>query len=102
MTEIAPVQGPARALGECEAELNIREIQKKLCTAQERLERAIKALAPKHKGGEWEEFRAACGTVLVLERELASAKGEQYAVPLDFPVKWCVGAPLPHLIANDH
>ena len=40
--------------------------------------------------------------VLVLERELAAAKGEEYAVPLDFPVKWDAGCPLPHLLCNDY
>ena len=35
------------------------------------------------------------------ERELAAAKGEQYAVSLDFPVKWDTGAPLPHLFCSD-
>jgi hypothetical protein len=36
------------------------------------------------------------------ERELACAKGEEYAVPLDFPVKWDIGAPLPHVLQNDN
>jgi hypothetical protein len=45
---------------------------------------------------------AACEAVLRLECELAAAKDEEYAVPMDFPVEWDVGAPLPHLIANDY
>lgn len=59
-------------------------------------------MAPAHEGGEWEEFLAANEAVLRLERELAAARGEEHAVPLDFPVKWDIGAPLPHLIASDY
>ena len=32
---------------------------------------------------------------------MAAAKGEQHAVPIDFPLRWNAGAPLPHLIQND-
>jgi hypothetical protein len=70
--------------------------------ARERQKRAIKALAPKHKGGEDEEFRAATAAVLDAERALAAAKGEQYAVEIPFPVSWDTGAPLPHLLESDY
>jgi hypothetical protein len=40
--------------------------------------------------------------VLDLERQIAALKGEEYAIPLDFPEAWDVGAPLPHLLTNDH
>ncbi len=78
------------------------EIEKRLADARDGLERGIKALAPKHRGGEWEQYLAANEAVLRLERELAAAKGEEHAVPLDFPVRWDTGAPLPHVIQNDH
>src|SRR5262245_3031305 len=80
----------------------IAELEQKLAEAKERLAKALKALAPKHKGGEMEQFRAAHSVVLTLEREVAGAKGEEYAVPLDFPVKWDTGAPLPHLFVSDN
>jgi len=35
-----------------------------------------------------EEFRAAREAVLQAERNLAAAKGEEYAVPVEFPVCW--------------
>lgn len=40
--------------------------------------------------------------VLDLERQIAALKGEEFAIPLDFPEAWDVGAPLPHLLTNDH
>lgn len=49
-----------------------------------------------------EKFTAARAAVLQAERNLAAAKGEQYAVPIEFPVSWDTGAPLPHLLQNDH
>jgi hypothetical protein len=79
-----------------------REIEIRLAAANERLREATAALAPKHKGGEWEEYHAAREHALALERELAAARGEEYAEPLDFPVRWDVGAPLPHLLQSDY
>jgi hypothetical protein len=39
--------------------------------------------------------------ILRQERLLAAAKGEEYAEPIDFPVRWCAGAPMPHLFVSD-
>lgn len=80
----------------------LRQIEEKLEEAKRRLKAAVAALAPKHKGGEMEEFRAARLEVLRLERDLAELKNEPYAAPCDFPVKWDVGAPLPFLLCNDY
>lgn len=56
----------------------------------------------KHEGGEWEEARAAHAELLVAERELAASRNEEHAVPLEFPVQWDTGAPLPQLLVNDN
>jgi hypothetical protein len=81
---------------------DIPDLENRLKAARGRLQRAIAALAPKHKGGEQEEYREANKEVLSLERQLGAAKGEEYAVPIDFPARWDVGAPLPCLFRNDH
>jgi hypothetical protein len=81
---------------------DIHDLEHRLKTAAERLQRAIAALAPKHKGGELEEYRAADREVLLLERQLAAAKGEEYAEPCNFPLKWDTGAPMPHLMVSDN
>ena len=49
-----------------------------------------------------EEWRAAYEAVLVAERELAEERSEPFAVPIEFPVRWDVGAPLPTLLKNDY
>jgi hypothetical protein len=82
--------------------MKIPELETALCEAQERASRAAKALVPKHRGGEVEEFRAARDAVLQAERNLAAAKGEPYAVAVEFPVSWDTGAPLPYLLQNDY
>lgn len=79
----------------------LQQIEQRLKAAQERLAQAAAAMAPRHKGGEWEEYWAAHGEMLGLERELEAAKGEEYAEPLDFPAIWDTGTPLPHLFVND-
>lgn len=79
-----------------------QELRLALDAANVRLTCAVKALAPKHRGGEWVEYLAAHEAVLTAERDLAAALGEPYAVPLEFPAQWDVGAPLPHLLQNDH
>jgi hypothetical protein len=80
-----------------------QELRIALDAAHARLDLAIKALAPKHKGGEWDEFCAANAAVLASERSLATYLGLPHAVPLDFPVEWDLGggAPLPCLLSND-
>lgn len=51
---------------------------------------------------DFDEFRVANAAVLAAERALAAAKGEPHAIPVEFPVKWDTGAPLPHLIRSDN
>jgi len=80
----------------------IGSIEKQLAKVQKRLKEAAAALSPEHKGGEMEEYHAAHAELMRLERELAAAKGEPYAVPADFPVKWDTGAPCPFFLCNDY
>jgi hypothetical protein len=81
---------------------SIAELQSALLAAQMRLERAVQALAPKHRGGELEEFAAAQEALLVAEPAVAAAQNEPHAVPIEFPVSWDAGAPLPYLLKNDY
>lgn len=78
------------------------QLRDNLAQANARLERAIKAIAAKHKGGEMEEWRDADESVLTAERDLAKFLNKPYAVEIDFPLRWDVGAPLPHLLQSDH
>jgi len=78
------------------------DLERRLNVANERLQRAGAGLVPKHMGGEWQEFHAAHQEVLSLERQCAAKKGEEYAEPFGFPLKWDVGAPMPHLMVNDN
>ncbi len=71
---------------------NISDLENQLQSAPERL-RASKD----HRA----EFRSIYAETLSLERRLAEAKSDEYAVPLDLPVKIDPGAPLPHLIQDD-
>lgn len=73
-----------------------------LARAKARLEKAVAALAPKHKGGEMQEYRAAYDGMLEAERALAAARREPHAMPTNFPLRWDIGAPIPHLLVNDH
>jgi len=77
-------------------------LEKQLKTANAREEKACAELSKKHKGGEWEEYKAASEEVLCCERTLAAAKKEEYAERIKFPVKWDTGAPLPHLFMSDY
>ncbi len=77
------------------------DLEQRLAAARARRDAALKALAPKHRGGEWEEYRSAAEALLAVEREVAAAKNEEHAVPLDFPVQWNTGAPMPQLLVND-
>lgn len=80
----------------------LHQLRETLEAAGKRREAAAMALARKHKGGEWEEFHAAIKAELVAERALAAAQGQEHAVPIELPVLWDIGAPLPHLLQNDY
>ena len=82
--------------------MGVADLETALREARERESRAVSAFAPKHGGDEMEEFRAAREAVLQAERNLSAAKGEEYAVPLELPVCWDTGAPLPYLLQNDY
>ena len=80
----------------------IGSLEKQLKAANKREKDACAALSQKHKGGEWEEYKAANEEVLMCERALAAENGDEYAERIDFPVKWDTGAPLPQLLMNDY
>lgn len=60
----------------------------------------MKALAPKHKGGEMEEFRDAVDEQLRLERRVSLAKGDETALVIEWKPQWDVGAPMPHVLSS--
>lgn len=72
--------------------MTISELETALQEARKHFKKTWKTL-----GGE-----AARDAVFQAERALAAAKGEQYAVLIDFPVRWDTGAPCPHLLQADH
>lgn len=84
--------------------MSIPELEAALRVAQERVSRTTET-DPRTRMvrvSSFEDSRVACDAKLQAERNLAAAKGEPHAVPIDFPVSWDVGAPLPYLLQNDH
>lgn len=75
--------------------------EERLAAAIARRDAAREALSPKQQDA-WNEYQAAERDLLVAEREAAAANGDEYAAPLDFPVRWDIGAPLPQLLVNDY
>src|SRR5258705_13309476 len=82
--------------------ISLTDLQSALKAAQIRLKRAVQALAPKHKGGELEEFAAAQEALLEAEGALAAAQNEPPAVPIELPAQPDTAAPLPHLLRHDY
>lgn len=78
---------------------DVHEIERQLRAAEDRLNKVISST---HRWGEYDEYHAANEEVLLLERRLAAAKGEEYAEPFGFPLRWTAGAPMPHLMVNDN
>jgi hypothetical protein len=74
----------------------------RLAQAEDRLKRARLSLqeAMSTSSGR-DAFRAALSQRLEAERELADLRGDEYAVDLDLSITWDIGAPLPHLLANE-
>ncbi|MDB5299287.1 MAG: hypothetical protein JWO87_950 [Phycisphaerales bacterium] len=72
----------------------IEQIQMQLGAANEQVRLLMKDYRSK-------AYADAEAEALGLERRLAEAKGEAYAVPLELPIRWDIGAPLPHVFVND-
>ena len=60
---------------------------------------ARRVLARKHKPRDVEAYRVVRRRCLQLERALAASQGEEAAVELEWPERWCSGAPLPHVVS---
>jgi hypothetical protein len=60
----------------------------------------VRELGGHHGRHTMDAWRAAREDQLTAERELAAARGEQYAQVIDIGPRWDVGAPLPHLVSN--
>ncbi len=72
-----------------------------IASADAELERATRALAPKHVGGEMEAYHVAFQNLMEAERNLARAEHRPYAIACDCSLSWDVGAPLPTLLQTD-
>lgn len=81
---------------------SINELKLALDKARKREEQNIRDVSNGRLDFQSQEYIDAEMAVLDLERQLAAVKDEPYAVPCDFPIKWDVGAPLPHLFASDN
>lgn len=51
---------------------------------------------------EWLKRRKPLKERLHLQRRRAQARAQPYAEPLDFPLQWNCGAPMPHLLVDDY
>lgn len=80
----------------------LTELEIKFQQSEKRLLNAVKALAPRHKGGEPEEFEAARTENLMLQRAVSLAKGEETAISLEWKYPWNTGAPLPHIVSSGY
>jgi hypothetical protein len=72
------------------------DLERRLAGARERIRELSRNLGPDTIAAlraAWEQERAA-------ERDLAAARGEQYAKVIDIGPRWDTGAPLPHLVSN--
>jgi hypothetical protein len=72
------------------------DLERRLAVARERVGELSRGLGRDNL----DAWRAAREDQLKAERDLASARGEQYAQVIDIGPRWDVGAPLPHLISN--
>jgi WD40 repeat protein len=71
-------------------------LERRLAAARERVGELSRGLGRDNL----DAWRAAREDQLKAERDLASARGEQYAQVIDIGPRWDAGAPLPHLISN--
>ena len=76
------------------------DLEQRLAAARERARERARELSRALSRDTMEVLRAAWEDQLKAERELAAARGEQYAQVIDIGPRWDLGAPLPHLVSN--
>jgi len=77
----------------------VGELERRLREQQERVEKLLEAARFNSEGLSGAEFTAARKSQADAERKFYLAKGEEAGVPLDWPVPWDAGAPIPHVLA---
>ena len=80
----------------------VTKLESRLKAAQEKESLAISKAQKSFGDEEREEYFKSHQELLLAERDLARALNQEFAEPLDFPVKWDTGAPLPFLLQNEH
>jgi hypothetical protein len=76
---------------------DVERLERELAEVRERMDAALRKRRTKRAD---QAFAVAHDQELALERELAAARGEAYAVPFELGVRWSGGAPLPHLLSS--
>jgi hypothetical protein len=72
------------------------DLEQRLAAARER----VRELSSDLRSDTMQAWQEARERQLQAERDLAAARGEQYAKVIDIGPRWDTGAPLPHLISN--
>jgi hypothetical protein len=72
------------------------DLEQRLAAARQR----VRDLSRDLRKDTLQALRTAHEEQLQAERELAAARGEQYAQVIDIGPRWDTGAPLPHLVSN--
>lgn len=80
----------------------ITKLERKVVESEQRVQAAVKALAPKYNGKELEEYYEAKEANLNIQRELSLAKGEETALQCEWTALWDTGAPMPHVISSGY
>lgn len=79
----------------------VDSLEKKLELAKAKLDSAIRNAQKSFGDKERNEWSVAHSELLQAERNLAKDRNEEYAEPLEFPVEWDTGAPLPFVLQNE-
>ena len=72
------------------------DLERRLAAARER----VRELSKNPRRDTTQAWRTAWEQQLQAERDLAAARGEQYATVIDIGPRWDIGAPLPHLVGD--
>lgn len=75
--------------------------QMQLVAAENRLARAESEKKAAWSRGDHQESGRLYQEELAAQREVARLRGQPYAEEIDFPVRWDIGAPSPHLLMNE-
>jgi len=81
---------------------SVLKLERELAVARSKESAAFAEYTSSWQDDQRDQAFSARTEVCVAERKLAAARGEPYAIPAEFPIRWSMGAPMPFVMSDGY